>query len=58
MLYITCQIDTDTAGALGAKELIAMELEKFGKVKVIGVKEVTPKQTTLFERTETRKEKT
>lgn len=39
MLRITLEVDTTAEAAQGAKEQIAMELEKYGDVRVVKVEE-------------------
>lgn len=41
MLRITVEVDAPGADAQGVKEKLAMDLEKFGDVRVVKVEEVT-----------------
>lgn len=50
MLIITIHVDAPGGHAIGVKEAIAMDLEKYGDVRVIGVREDTPQQMTLGEK--------
>lgn len=43
MLTITIQVNTPAFGSMGVKEAIAMALERFGDVKVISIREESPK---------------
>jgi len=44
MLKVTIELDCPLGDALGAKEQIAMELEKLGGVRVVSVEEIRPAQ--------------
>ena len=48
MLRITLEVNAPGEQALGIKEAIAMDLEKYGDVKVIKVEEILPKQTSFL----------
>lgn len=43
MLTITIQVNAPAFGSLGVKEAIAMALEQFGDVKVISIREESPR---------------
>ena len=45
MLRITLEVNAPGEQALGIKEAIAMDLEKYGDVKVIKVEAILPEQT-------------
>ena len=47
MLIITVTVDRPMGQAIGIKEQIAMDLEKYGDTKVIRVNEDTPEQMTM-----------
>jgi len=42
MLVITVHVNRPTGQAIGIKEQIAMDLEKYGDTRVVSVKEVQP----------------
>ena len=44
MLVITLQVDTPPGQAIGVKEAVAQDLEKYGDVRVISVAERTQEQ--------------
>lgn len=44
MLILTIAVDTLAGSALGVKEAIAQDLEKYGDVRVISVEEERPEQ--------------
>ncbi len=44
MLKIVLMVDGDTSDPQGLKEAIAMELERYGRVRVVEVKRVEPEQ--------------
>ena len=44
MLIIKCEVDTPAGKAIGIKEAIAMDLEKYGDVRVVEVREIRPEQ--------------
>lgn len=48
MLILTIAIDAPAGQAIGVKESIAQDLEKYGDVRVISVAEKRPEQETLF----------
>lgn len=50
MLIVTIHVDAPAGQALGIKEAIAQDLEKYGDVRVVEVEERTPKQESIFEK--------
>ena len=48
MLIITIKVNAPSGQAIGIKEAIAQDLEKYGDVRVTDIKEVVPKQERLF----------
>ena len=48
MLIITIKVNAPAVQLQGLKEAIAMDLEKYGEVKVTEIKELLPKQEKLF----------
>lgn len=48
MLIVTIHVDATSGQALGIKESIAQDLEKYGDVRVVSVVEQRPEQETLF----------
>lgn len=48
MLIITIEVDAPAGHAIGVKEAIAQDLERYGDVRVIEIKEIRPKQERLF----------
>lgn len=44
MLVITIEVDAPAGQAIGIKEALAMDMEKYGDTRVVSVKEVPPKQ--------------
>lgn len=44
VLIITVQVDAPAGQAIGVKEQIAMDLERYGDTKVISVREIEPEQ--------------
>lgn len=50
MLILTIAVDAPAGAAIGVKEAIAQDLEKYGDVRVIAVVEKTPEQQSLFRR--------
>ena len=50
MLTISISVDAPAGHAIGVKEAIAQDLEKYGDVRVIAVVEKTPEQQSLFRR--------
>lgn len=47
MLRVTVEVDAPVGQAIGAKEQIAMELERWGDTVVVSVEEITPEQMKL-----------
>lgn len=48
MLIITIEVNAPLGHAIGIKEAIAQDLEKYGDVRVTNIKEIQPKQERLF----------
>lgn len=48
MLRITVDVDAPAGQAIGIKEQIAMDLEKYGDTRVVRVEEIQPKQMDLL----------
>lgn len=48
MLIITIHVDAPAGQAIGVKEQIAQDLERFGDTKVISIKESLPQQLGMF----------
>lgn len=48
MLLLTIAVDAPVGQAIGVKEAIAQDLEKYGDVRVVAVIEQKPKQESLF----------
>ena len=44
MLIVTIHVDAPTGHAIGVKEAIAQDLEKYGDVRVVSVEEKGPEQ--------------
>lgn len=44
MLIITIHVDAPIGAAIGIKEALAMDLERYGDVRYVDVKEVLPEQ--------------
>lgn len=44
MLIITIHVDAPVGDAIGVKEALAMDAEKYGDVRYVDVKEVLPEQ--------------
>ncbi len=44
MLIITVHVDAPAGQAIGIKEQIAMDLERYGDTKVVSVEEILPEQ--------------
>ena len=44
MLVIKCEVERPAGQAIGIKEAIAMDLEKYGDVRVVEIREVLPEQ--------------
>ena len=47
MLIIKIVVDAPLGQAIGVKEQLAMELEKYGDTRVVSVDEIGPEQLTL-----------
>lgn len=47
MLKIVCEVDRPAGQAIGIKEAVAMDMEKYGDVRVVSVTETQPEQTRL-----------
>lgn len=47
MLRVTVDVDEPTGQAIGVKEQIAMDLERWGDTVVVSVEEITPEQMKL-----------
>lgn len=54
MLILTIAVDAPVGQAIGVKEAIAQDLEKYGDVRVISVAEKRPEQETLFDKRDRR----
>lgn len=54
MLILTIAVDAPAGQAIGVKEAIAQDLEKYGDVRVISVVEKRPEQETLFDKRDRR----
>lgn len=52
MLTITIHVDASAGQAIGVKEAIAQDLEKYGDVRVVAVEEKQPKQMDMWERSQ------
>ena len=50
MLILTIAVDAPAGQAIGVKESIAADLEKYGDVRVVSVVEKTPEQQSIFEK--------
>ena len=48
MLIITIKVNAPSGQAIGIKEAIAQDLEKYGDVRVVEIKETQPRQERLF----------
>ena len=48
MLIITIHVDAPAGQAIGVKEQLAQDLERFGDTKVISIKESLPQQLGMF----------
>ena len=46
MLVITVHVNRPAGQAIGIKEQIALDLEKYGDVRVVSIEEVQPKEPT------------
>jgi hypothetical protein len=49
MLRIVVNVNCPAGQAIGVKEQIAMDLEKYGDTKVVSVEEIVPEQTKIKE---------
>lgn len=49
MLILTITVDAPAGQAIGVKEAIAQDLEKYGDVLVVEVTEKRPKQESFFD---------
>ena len=47
MLDIHLQVDRPVGQAIGIKEAVAMDMEKYGDVRVVSVTETRPEQLTI-----------
>ena len=47
MLIITIHVDAPSGQAIGLKEQIAMDLERYGDTRVVDIQEVLPEQMRL-----------
>ena len=47
MLRVTVEVNAPAGQAIGVKEQIAMELERWGDTVVVSVEEITPEQMKL-----------
>lgn len=47
MLTIVLQVDRPAGQAIGVKEAVAMDMEKYGDVRVVSVTETHPEQMRL-----------
>ena len=50
MLFITIRVDAPPGQAIGIKEALAMDLERYGDVRVVSVEEITPWKQEVIER--------
>nr|DAU35995.1 MAG TPA: hypothetical protein [Caudoviricetes sp.] len=48
MLRIIVEVDAPAGQAIGVKEQIAMDLEKYGDTRVVRVEEIQPRQMDLL----------
>ena len=48
MLIITIHVDAPAGQAIGVKEQIAQDLERFGDTKIISIKKSLPQQLGMF----------
>ena len=44
MLIVTIEVNAPAGQAIGVKEAIAMDLEKYGDTRVVSVEEIAPEQ--------------
>ena len=49
MLTIVLQVDRPAGQAIGVKEAVAMDMEKYGDVRVVSVTETRPEQLRIWE---------
>lgn len=49
MLVITVHVNAPAGQAIGIKEQIAMDLERYGDTKVVSIEEITPEQMEIRE---------
>lgn len=49
MLRITVDVDAPAGQAIGIKEQIAMDLEKYGDTRVVRVEEIRPQQMEVWD---------
>ena len=49
MLRITVDVDAPAGQAIGIKEQIAMDLEKYGDTRVVRVEEIQPRQMEVWD---------
>lgn len=49
MLKITITVEKPSGQAIGIKEAIAMDLEKYGDVRVVSIEEIASKQMKISE---------
>ena len=49
MLVITVHVERPVGQAIGIKEQIAMDLERYGDTKVVSIEEIIPEQMELRE---------
>jgi len=52
MLTITIHVDAPAGQAIGVKEAIAQDLEKYGDVRVVAVEEKQSRQMDMWERSQ------
>lgn len=50
MLILTITVDAPVGQAVGVKESIAQDLEKYGDVRVVSVVEKRPEQQSFFDK--------
>ena len=53
MLRIVMVVDRPVGQAIGIKEALAMDLERYGDVRVVSVEEITPWKQEVIERVRT-----
>lgn len=44
MLIVTIEVNAPAGQAIGVKEALAMDLEKYGDARVVSVEEIAPEQ--------------